>query len=77
MPPSTSDVVRIRLTTQQAEDLEPWVQRAAADEGNILFVATVAPVWQQGATIWELQAVVISGRIGHRILKLVRSNVAR
>lgn len=68
-----SSVVRLELTPRLAEQLAPLVQQAAAESKNLLFFAVAVPFWRNDATIWELQTVVVSARIGHKIIKLVDS----
>ncbi len=66
-------VVRLELTAQQAQQIAPLVQRAAANGNNVLFFALAVPFWQQDAIVWELQTTRIPARIGHKIIKLVSS----
>jgi len=70
-PYAQADIVRLKLTTQQAEQIVPLLQRASAREQNLLFVAAVVPFWHDGALVWEWQLTLIPAQIGHKIRKLV------
>lgn len=70
---STAAIVRLRLTAEQANQLAPIVKCAATSGQNVLFVALCAPFWNEDGTFWDLQTTLIPARIGHKIIKLVRS----
>ena len=70
---ATTDIIRLKLTAEQASQLAPLATRAAASRQNVLFVALCAPFWNGDGTFWDLQTTLIPARIGHKIIKLVRS----
>jgi hypothetical protein len=71
VPFAHSDIVRLKLTTQQAEQIVPLIERASACEKNTLFVAAAVPFWDDGAPVWEWQLALIPARTGQKICKLV------
>ena len=72
VPSAHSDIVRLKLTTQQAEQIVPLLKRASTCERNALFVAAAVPLWCDGALVWEWQLTLIPAQIGHKIVKLIR-----
>jgi hypothetical protein len=67
-----ADIVRLMLTSQQAAQIAPMLERASACERNVLFVAAAVPFWRDGALVWEWQLTLIPAKIGHKIVKLIR-----
>jgi hypothetical protein len=70
-----TDIIRLRLTDEQAAQLAPLVTEAAKHHENVLFTAVALPFWAPDeGTIWDLQTVTLPARIGNKIVKLIREN---
>jgi hypothetical protein len=69
------NVIKLELTPGQTKQLAPLVIDAAGNRENVLFVAAAVPSWspKDGETIWELQVVTLPAKIGHKIVKLIRT----
>jgi len=68
-----TDIIRLRLTDQQREQLAPLAGEAARDGQNVLFVATVVPFWDkdEGAVIWRLEVIRIKATAGGKVKKAI------
>jgi hypothetical protein len=61
-------IVTLQLTSEQAHSLTPIVLEASAKQGNVVFVATVAP--NNGT--WRLQATAFPARLESKILQILK-----
>jgi hypothetical protein len=64
-------IICLRLTREQAEQLAPLTIDAARNRENVLFVSVVVPNWSAEGSTWELQAIRIPAKIGHKIKALL------
>jgi hypothetical protein len=69
-----SDVIRLRLTAEQTEQLTPLALQAASRHENVIFFAVNVPSWsaEDGATVWQLQIVTMAAKLGAKVKKLIR-----
>lgn len=71
-----SDIVELRLSDDQADQLAELARTAAGQHRNVLFVATCAPSREGGECRWKLQVVSLPQAKGAKVLKLIRENGA-
>jgi hypothetical protein len=69
---SDSDIIRLSLSAEQAQQLAPLVHRAASQGENMLFLSVAVPYRsRQEEIVWSLEVVLIPARLGAKIKKLI------
>jgi hypothetical protein len=66
-----SDVISIRLTRDQSEQLAPIVRSAVGDRKHVLFIAAAVPSLRDEGVVWHLQVKPVDQKTSQKLKKLL------
>jgi hypothetical protein len=69
------NVIRLRLTPDQFQQLAPLVLEGARNHQNVIFLAVTVPSWspEEGSTVWDMEVITITAELGLKVKRLILS----